>query len=159
MSDWIDDLQKKERSIQEQGEKQREIRLHNAKIIAAKAPTLWEAVINFIRRDCEKLRERFPETKRRHCHLDSRPPGVAIVNDGPLPKMELYVELSIEGQCAHILERVKVDRIQMASERDRTRIDITVDDAEELEFRYKGNVYTTPESLAKALVSYVCEIK
>jgi len=159
MENWIDRLKQQEAGRDEHTSRQIEIRLHNAKIIKAKAPVLWAATIECIRADCSALRESFPDKRERYCHLDPNgADGVVIVNEGSLPRLQLSVKLNLDGQCVDLIEAVEYDRFQPASINKRGQIEITVNDLEELAFRYNGKAHTTPASLAQALVSRVCKI-
>jgi hypothetical protein len=77
------------------------------KIIKAKAPGLWKATIDFIDAYCRKLQEAFPNKKERHCHLDNYGDRVIIVNEGPLPRLELSVEPNLDGHCIDLVEAIK----------------------------------------------------
>ncbi|SRR6266446_5871947 len=158
MADWIDQLQKKEEPQQECARIRAQTQLHDATIIKAKAHAIWRATIEHIRADCEKLRRTFPADKRRHCHSNESDVGVTMVNEGPLPRMELYVGFNADGQCVDLIERQKIDRFQPAQERHSGRIEITVNEHEEVEFQHQGKVHTTPEDLAQAMLSRVCGI-
>jgi hypothetical protein len=158
MEDWIDRLKSKETGQDKRSVQQNEIRLHNAKIINAKGRVIWDAMAGFLDIFCRKLREEFPNQYERHCHLDNFCNRVVIVNEGPLPRLELSVELNLDGQCIEVVEATKYDRLQEASDIRKARIEITSNNQEELEFRYIGKAHTTPESLAQALVSRVCKI-
>ena len=158
MPDWIDDLKKQEVLMQEAQDKQEQMRLHTAKVIAAKLPGFWDATINSIRQDCQRLRDTFPNTRQRHCHVDTISDTVAIVNEGPLPRLEMRLRLNLDGQCIDVFDAVKSDMFRQPDECGPRRIDVTLDQHEQLQFRYGGKNHNTPESLAQAFVSYVCKI-
>jgi len=80
-----------------------------------------------------------------------------IVNEGPLPRLELLVKFNLDGHCVDLIEAAKDDRFQPANIKRRGQIEITVND-QELVFRYMGKLHTTPESLSQPLISYVCKI-
>jgi hypothetical protein len=158
MTDWIDDLRNQEALKREAGDTQEKIRLHNAKMIAAKLPMFWQATIDCLDRDTKKLRETFPTIKERHCHIEATSNMVAIVNEGRLPRLDLRLQLNVSGQCVDVFYAVKRDMFRKPEDLDSRRIDVTIDQHEQLEFRYEGKVHRTPESLAQAFVSHACKI-
>lgn len=158
MTDWIDDLKNQEALAHQAQHNQEQMRLYNAKMVGAKLPMFWQATIDCIDRYTKKLRETFPATKQRHCHTETTPNVVAIVNEGPLPRLELRLRLNLDGQCIDVFDAEKSDMFQQAQERNPRRIDVTLDQNEQLEFRYEGKVHTTPESLAEAFLCHVCKI-
>jgi hypothetical protein len=106
----------------------------------------------------KKLHETFPAIRQRHCHIEVTPNVVKIVNDGPLPRLEMRLLLNLDGQCIDAFDAVKSDMYKQAEEQNPRRIDVTLDQNEQLQFRYEGKNHTTPESIAQAFVSHVCKI-
>ena len=158
MSDWIKDLKKKEADTASQRETADQIRLHNAKIIASKAHSFWMEVLKFVDEISKELHAEFPNNKKYHCHKNPSYEGFVLVNDGPLPRRELTAEINIAGHMINLYGAVKSDRYKPAVPKRPWQIDITVNDQEELVFRWEFRIFTTPEDLARALVKYVCEI-
>jgi len=152
MSDWIDKLAEKDKAQAERRRTQEELRLHRAKVISAKAPAWWSAVIEQLQSDCSKLRNTFPDNK-----------GNAIKNglDWDIqgckpPWIILSMRLNADGQSVDIVESIKDDRDKSVVPDTRDEIKIGVASDESLEFTHKGHTYNTPKSLAQALVMYVC---
>jgi hypothetical protein len=156
MPDWIDKLAEKDKAQAEQRQTQEELRLHNAKVIKAKAPEWWDAVIERLQTDCSKLRETFPNDARRQCTLVKN--GMDWELSGcKLPWKIFNFRLNVDGQSVDIVESRKEarDRTEPAG-RDAIKISIRSD--EWMEFTFRGHAYQTPESLAQALILYVGEM-
>jgi hypothetical protein len=67
MADWIDDLKKSELAREVNDREQNRIRLHNAEIIKAKVPAIWQSIKQELQADSEKLRQTFPSNPQYHC--------------------------------------------------------------------------------------------
>jgi hypothetical protein len=154
MPDWIDRLAAGERAQAETARKTQELRLHNAKIIAVKAPQFWNAVIDAINRDAAKLRAAFPNDNSKHCSII--PIGNAVkVQGAKLPWRILELELKVDGQCVEVFESQKLSR-QDTTPAKGGQIEIKVGNDEELQFIFKHQTHTEPDSLAQHVVTYVC---
>lgn len=154
MPDWIDKLAEKDRAQAERRQTQEELRLHNAKVIRAKASEWWDAVIERLQADCSKLRETFPQDQHRQCNLINN--GMDWELSGcKLPWKILNLRLNVDGQSVDIVESIREARDRTAPVgRDAIKIGVRSD--EWMEFTFKGRAYQTPESLAQALILYVC---
>jgi hypothetical protein len=154
MSDWIDKLAEKDKAQAESRRTQEEFRLHCAKVINAKAPEWWSAVIERLQTDCSKLKNTFPNDRGRQCDIIKN--GLDWDLQGcKLPWIILSMRLNADGQSVDISESIKNARDSVVPDR-RDEIKIGVMSNESLEFTYKGRAYTTPESLAQALIMHVC---
>jgi len=158
MADWIERLAEAKAEARRASIVRQELRLHNARIIGARLPALWNTITEVAEANSAELRQRFPEEKKWHCHLVRDGLCFALINDGPLPRIELYIRPNLGGQCLDSVESIKSSMMEPASTRRHDRINVTVSDTEELEFHYKGVTHTTPESLARALISHTCNI-
>jgi hypothetical protein len=156
VTDWIDKLAASDQPKAEQNRTQDELQLHKAKIIEAKAPEFWEALIETVRNDCEKLRKMFPDDRSRHCNLVKS--GIDwTLHGSKLPWRILILQFNPKGQSVDISEGVQETRDRITrSAPDQIKISANRDD--ELEFVYRNRAHTTPASLAQHLISYVCEI-
>jgi|CZKY01.1.fsa_nt_gi hypothetical protein len=147
MSDWIDKLAASDRAQAESHKTQDELRLHKAKIIAAKAPEFWNAVIERLGVDSTKLRETFPDDRSRQCSLIKN--GMDWELSGcKLPWRILSFRLNVDGQLVDIVESRK-EALDRTVPKGRDQIRITVNSDEDLEFRYRGTTHVTPDSLAQ----------
>lgn len=157
MTDWIDKLAASEQAKAEQNRTQDELRLHRAKIIEAKAPEFWDAVLEKLRSDCAKLRDTFPDDRSRHCNLIKS--GIDWELQGSkLPLGILNMRFNPKGHSVDIFESIKEARDKTAaSVRDQIKISVNKDD--ELEFHYRSKTHIAPDSLAQHLISFVCNIR
>ena len=157
MTDWIDELATRDKAKAEQNRTQDELRLHRAKIIEAKAPEFWDALIEKLSSDCPRLRKMFPDDRNRHCNLVKS--GIDWTLQGSkLPWRILILHFNPKGQSVDISEGVQETRDRTTrSEPDQVKISANRDD--ELEFVYRNKTHTTPASLAQHLISYVCDIE
>jgi len=154
MPDWIDKIAEKDKAQAGQRQTQEELRLHRAKVISAKAPEWWDALIERLQADCSKLRETFPDDRRRHCSVIRN--GLDWELQGcKLPWKILNMRLNANGQSVDIVESVKEARDRTVPS-GRDAIKIAVDSDEGLTFTYRGHAHTTPESLSQALILHVC---
>jgi hypothetical protein len=154
MTDWIDKLKERNRSLAASGQTQEGLGLDRAKVIRAKAPEFWDSFIERLRADSSKLRQAFPNNTSCQCTVIKTAIGCEL-RGCKLPWRELSMRLNIDDQSVDIDEhkREAQDRIIPAGHGE---IRITVNDYEELEFTYKGRAHITPESLAQHLIEYVC---
>lgn len=156
MTDWIDNLAARDQTKAEQNRTQDEIRLLKAKIIEAKAPEFWDALIETLRSDCEKLRKTFPDNTSRQCNLVKSGSDWKL-EGSKLPWRILILHFNPKGQSVDIFEGVQESR-DLQNRSAPSQIKITVNRDEELEFVYRGRPHMRPASLAQELISYVCEI-
>lgn len=61
MSDWIDDLKRAEETKDRAQRQSEEWRLRCDRLIAAKAPDLWRALVERVASDVKRLAEEFPD--------------------------------------------------------------------------------------------------
>lgn len=155
MSDWIDKLAEKDKANAALRQTQEELRLHRAKVISAKAPARWSAVIERLKADCSKLRNTFPDDKGRQCHVIENGLYCDLQGCKP-PRMVLSMRLNVDGQSVDNVESMKDDHDTRVIPDARDTIQIGVASDESLEFTFKGHAYHTPETLAQALIMYVC---
>ncbi len=157
MTDWIDRLAESAQKQAAGRRTQEELRLHKIKIINAKAPEFWDTVLEKLRTDSAKLRDSFPNDRSRQCDLIKA--GIDWQIQGcKLPFHILNMHLNVDGHCIDIDESVRESRDRVVKSA-HDQISIAVNSDEELEFRYRGRVHTTPDSLAQHLISYVCDIR
>jgi hypothetical protein len=153
MSDWIQRLAEGEAAQTERQRLQSELRLHNARIIRAKMPEFWDAVLEQLRADSARLAQVFSGDRGRQCQLIEIGTGCQL-QGCKLPWRILDMRLNVEGLSVDIVESIRESRDRtIRSGRD--QIKITVNTGEELELIYRSTRHTTPESLAQHLISHV----
>lgn len=158
MGAWIETLKRADQQRDEQMRTQAKIRLHNAQIINANAPTFWHATIECIRADCATLEKEFPTNKKRQCTIGHASEfNFSLYSGVSLSRRELEVQFSADGQCINVLQAERVDMHAPAITRARRQITISVDDQEQLEFHYEGIIYKTPDTLAEAFIRKVID--
>ena len=158
VSDWIDRLAEHDKAQAESLRTKDELRLHRARVISAKAPEWWSAVIEQLQADCSKLRSTFPGDRGRQCNVIKNGLEWELQGCKP-PWIILNMRLNLDGQSVGIVESIKDarDRNAVAGySRDEIKIGVTSD--ESLEFTYKDHTYYNPASLAQALIMNVCRI-
>lgn len=154
MTDWIDKLAASDQVKAEQSRTRDELRLHRAKIIEAKAPEFWDAVLEKLRSDCAKLRDTFPDDPSRHCNLTKA--GIDWELQGSkLPILNM--RFNPKGHSVDIFESIKEARDKTAASV-RGQIKISVNKDDELEFHYRSKTHIATDSLAQHLISLVCNI-
>ena len=153
MTDWIDKLAEKDKAQAEDRRTQEELRLHKAKMISAKAPEFYNALIERLQVDSSKLREKFPNDRSRQCDVVKAALDWEI-RGCKLPWRIVNMRLNVAGQIVDIAETVREARDRVVPD-GRDQIKITVNDDEELEFTYRGRRHVTPDSLAEALIQRV----
>jgi hypothetical protein len=154
MPDWIDKVEENDKTQAEKRARQEELRLHRAKVITAKAPEWWDAVIERLQADSSKLREKFPNDTSRQCTI-AKSGNDWELQGCKLPWKILNMQLNVAGQCVDIMESERESRDKVRQV-ERTQIKITVNSDEELEFRYQSSAHVVPALLAQALIRYVC---
>ena len=158
MTHWIDKLVANDQAKTEQHRTQDELRLHRAKIIEAKTPAFWDAVLRQLGSDCAKLRDSCPDDSSRHCNLFKS--GIDWeLQSSKLPWRILNMRLNAKGQSVDIVESIKEARDTPATPAPSEQIKISVNSDDELQFQYRGRLHTTPDSLAEYLIRHVCDIR
>lgn len=159
MPDWIDKLKGGDDKRADDQRRNEELRLHNAKVIRAKAPKFWNAVIEQIKADSEKLRVAFPHDISRHCDLIQSGDSYRLQGK-KLPIQIIEMSLNLDGQCVDILEGTKSDRYTNANVLSQQgAMSITVwQGGEDLQFYWNGVYYSEPELLAERLIKRACQI-
>ena len=140
MGDWIDDLAVKAKEKKAEELTKAEISLHKAKIITARFPAFWEALLKQVENDCKELKEKLPDDRKYHLRKESTPTGFRLTNDGGPPFLELSVRPNIEGQCIDVIGHTT------------TVIDVMVVDDNQLSFKWQGKTYAGEFDLARALI-------
>lgn len=158
MGDWIDDLEARATKEAAERTRQEEIRLHNARLIRAKAPGFFNLLLQRIKSDCERLREKFPNDSRYHPFVNEERPSGFSLNGSKMPRRILGFDLNVDAHRIDVCERVKHSREDQPFPRALAPIDITVGNEDELKLTFRGNTHDTPESLAHQLISYACEL-
>ena len=154
MEDWIDKQAEKDKLEADNSRTQEELRLHKAKVINAKAQEFYDALVERLQADSAKLRETFPNDRSRQCSIIKN--GIDWEIQGcKLPWRIINMRLNIAGQSVDIVESIKEAR-DRTTPSGREQIKIVVNSDEELEFAFKGRKHVTPDSLAQALIKYVC---
>ena len=149
---WIDD----DKAASDEGDNRLrlgiELRLHKAKIVAAKLPGIVNALIEHLRSDCARLLAEFPHRLEKQCSLSQGGPPY-ILSGCKTPWKVLKMQPNIAGAYIDISESRLESRgreISVGSE----QIRIEVNDEDELELYFRGIRYLMPDALAAALIRY-----
>jgi hypothetical protein len=157
MSSWVDDLKRQDVERQEAAANSDAIRLHNAKMIRAKAPALWSLLIVKIETDLKKLREAFPQDMTRHADLIKR--GETYTLQGKrLPITVMELSLNLDGSCINISQAVKHEFAEEPILTPSKPIDFKVTADEEVIFFWKNWDYSDPGLVAEQLIKIVCRL-
>ncbi len=148
---WVDDLDS------DDDERHEELRLHEAQIIRAKAPVFWDSVVQHLREDTNKLRDRFQHNSRYHCNVSPSANGVTI-SGKTFPRKILQLKLNVLGLCVELREDTQLSQFEAETIHKRDVIDIKVEEQGQVGFQFKGKVFDYPHSLSEELVRYVCGI-
>jgi len=158
MSGWIDEIKKRDEQQQEAANKINAIRIHNAKIIHAKAPALWAVVIAQITSDLKTLRETFPNDLRRQGDLISRGNSHTLQSK-KLPFSIMELTLNLDAGHVDVLQGSKKDRIDQPILVPKEPIQFTVQNDEQLTFIWKDHHFSDPAHLSEQLIKYVCGLQ
>ena len=155
MDPLVEQLKKSSEAEAKRRDTESALRLLNAQIIGAKAPTFWDLVSSRVKAICEELRQEFPNDNRFHLFMAAELRDGFFLNSRKLPRCILSAQLNIAAQRVDLSERIKHDLMDQAMPQYVSPIAIVVGDDNELTFRFQGNSFDTPDELARALVSYV----
>jgi hypothetical protein len=158
MSDWIERMKIQDEKQDSEKQLQDSLRLHNARIIRAKGGSLWDAVVEQIRADSEKLKTAFPHDSTRQCELIARG-DTHTLTSRKLPFKIMEMTLNLDGLCVDIQEASKHDRFDQSILSPKDPIKFVVLEHEEVEFEWKGSRYRQPSALAEYLIRYVCGMR
>jgi hypothetical protein len=155
MSDWIDDLKKRDESATDDIRKQNEIRLLNAEIVRARAPAFWSLAMDCGGAYVTKLAAAFPNDRNRQCDLAQRD-ATYILQGRKVPITILDMTLNAGAACVAMHRSYRRERTDqpIRTPIDGMRIIVGVDD--EVEFVWQGTHFREPSALAEALIRYVC---
>jgi hypothetical protein len=150
---WIDD----DKAASDDGDDRRrieiELRLHKAKLVAAKAPRLLNLTVEQLKSDCAELPVKFRGKLEKQCAFSSD--GYTHKLSGcKVPWKVLNMNFNIPGHCVEISEsRVESRGREVRAGTDQIRI--AVNEEDELELHFRGSRYLTPEALSEGLIRYV----
>jgi hypothetical protein len=159
MGDWIDSLKLQHEKEALDLARLLDVRLHDATITHSKAQAFLALTLKRTKIYCEKLRLKFPLENRYHPFIDEERLGGFTLNGGAMPRLMLGLDLNLNAQRIDVSQRIKRQVEDTPFPEVRPPIDITVGLKEELNLHFLGKSHDTPESLAQALISYVCGIK
>lgn len=155
MDPLVEQLKKSSEVEAQAQQTQAALRLHNAQLIAAKAPTFWELATNRVGVICDELRQGFPTDNRYHLFITLQAPSGFFLNGNTSPRCILSAQLNIRGQQVDLSERVLNNVLDQPTPNAKSPITIKVRADEELTFTFQGESFDQPDELARALVSYV----
>jgi len=151
MSDWIDDLKQRDQDVTDEARRRENLRLHRAKIIEAKAPAFWKAVIQQVEKDCSKLRETFRDDTSRQCEVSIN--GETLQLRGRrFPSRIISLSPNFSGQCIEVREAKQLDQLMSPIVEQTASIKVTANADEEIDLEFMGRRYSMPASLSEALV-------
>lgn len=158
MPNWIDNMKSRESSLENDKRRGEEIRLQNAKIVGAKAPSFWATVMEIVKANSEQLRAAYRDDAGRQCDLTQSGNG-HILQGRKVPITMLYMTLNTAASCVEMMHSSRRERydIPVPSPLDGMRIVVGPDD--EVEFVWRGRRFYDPAALAEALIRSVCGIK
>jgi hypothetical protein len=76
---------------------------HDADVIRAKAPGLWNAAVQKLKADCERCAATFPNDGQRNPVLIKKPNGFALQNSD-FPRRIYSAELRVEGYLVKVMK-------------------------------------------------------
>lgn len=156
MSDWIDDLTKKEAARKQSEQLSNESRLHDAQILSAKLPLFWQQLVEQVEADCVRLKSRSPDNRAWHCKVTKRGPlGFRIENEKPtLPRYAFLYVCNTDGKTIDITELETHDVYQRQEETlRREQIHLQIDVASNfLVLFWRGQKYDMPAQLGEAII-------
>jgi hypothetical protein len=153
MNDWIDNEKATEDAQAEEWNLKSQLRLHTAKLISTKSPESWEAVIECLRADSNKLRTVYPSDLSKQCSLSTD--GLVHTLQGcKIPWRILQMRLNIASQTVDVDESRKEsrDRTVLIG---RDQISLRINAENGLEYQFRGVRYLMPDQLAQDLIKYV----
>lgn len=158
MSDWIETLKSQQREQDERAIIRDRLRLHNAAIIAAKAPLFWDSLKHRISIDSEKLRRELKANPECHCaFLELSDTKFVLTATARLPYVKIEVEFSNAGRYISIVESRLYGPLASYRRVDARYLAIKVAENDELRFDCDdGSTYTSCEDISQRLISNVC---
>jgi hypothetical protein len=151
----VEQLKKSSETEAQLQQTQTALRLHNAQLIAAKAPTFWDMVGNRVGVICDELKQAFPTDNRYHLFVVQQAPNGWFLNGNASPRCILSAQLNIRGQQVDMTERIVQNVFDSPTSNIKAPITITVGVNEQLVFNFQGESFDMPDELARAIVSYV----
>src|SRR5208282_3576237 len=85
MASWIDDLAAKAKEQNSDELTKGEIRLQNAKIIQARFPAFWDALLKQVDSDCLELKKKLPDNWDYHFRKEPAPYGFTLTCEAAPP--------------------------------------------------------------------------
>jgi hypothetical protein len=157
MSSWVDDLKQQAVRQEDIAANSNAIRLHNARMVRAKAPDLWTVLIAQIDSDLKRLMETFPNDIGRQGDLIRR--GNSYVLQGKkLPISVIKLTLNLDGSCIDIAQAQKQDFAEHQALMPSKPIDFVVTKDEDVTFFWKNWSYADPALLSEQLVKLACRL-
>jgi len=157
MSDWIERLKNEDDETAKATEMGVTLRLHEAKVVTAKAPAFWQDLCDRLQQYSYRLRETFPRDNERQCSVTTSGNSCLILGQ-KAPFTALDLTLNLNGMCLDA-RWDSGDRKREPPTRSNSSFKFQLDDTEEV-FVVQGNQnYADPAHLAEYLIRRVCNMK
>jgi hypothetical protein len=153
MPDWIDKLKKDDDTKAKASQHQSEVRLRNDKVIAAKAPGLWDTLIKQITTDAAKLNDAFPTDASRQCDVIQQGHAYVLQNRR-LPFSILVLSINFAASQIDVRTGTKNSGGPANMQTD-SPICFTLDFQDELQFEWLGTKYSDMALLSERLIKRV----
>jgi hypothetical protein len=157
MGDWIDDLDEQESGKSADERRRQDIRLHDERIVCAKAPEFWKALLESVRADCLKLQSRYPDRLNRQAQVVQERDNHFVLEGKLLPIRSVALDLNVGGHFIRSVKNVK-DEFNQGPQPTTEQINIRVEPPTSLVLESQDGEFRTIQDFARHLFGFVLDL-
>ncbi len=154
MADWIDDKERELRNGQQVERQRADSQLHKARIVEVKGRDVLDALVNVVRRDVDRYKEKFKSDLDRRVDFSEKPSGEFEVYKSVFPSASVKCTLDLPAQA--IVAHYAFTRDHSTPPRERwQRIELRVDAADNIELRSERRHFSNLDEVSRFLLEPV----
>ena len=154
MANWIDDKERELRNGQQLERQRADSQVHEARIVEAKGREVLDALVNVVRRDVDRYKEKFKSDADRQVDFSEKPPGDFEVCKSVFPAASVKCSLDLSTQAIVAHYAFTRDRSRPPRERWQ-RIELRVDAADNIELRSERRHFSNLDEVSQFLLEPV----
>ena len=154
MANWIDDKERELRNGQQLERQRADLQVHKARIVEAKGREVLDALVNVVRRDVDRYKEKFKSDADRQVDFSEKPPGDFEVYKSVFPAASVKCSLDLSTQAIVAHYAFTRDRSRPPRERWQ-RIELRVDAADNIELRSERRHFSNLDEVSQFLLEPV----
>ena len=154
MANWIDDKERELRNGQQLERQRGDLQVHEARIVEAKGREVLDALVNVVRRDVDRYKEKFKSDADRQVDFSEKSSGDFEVYKSVFPAASVKCTLDLSTQAIVAHYAFTRDRSRPPRERSQ-RIELRVDAADNIELRSERRHFSNLDEVSQFLLEPV----